>query len=247
MGNVQVQAASKKPAVPEFTVKLIDNSYDEPPTSYVDAYTGETVTKPGYRVAKKTIEITIKNQPGDYTINYNVRVKGHYGSGEDAWIEIYQPSNGFPSQSDSKYTVLSFTSTWGDKSYQGMHGSIYAPDGSVIDFQVKAIMDMVTKREITLPVPGTGWYYEGVDGEWSSTKTLTIGTNSNEVPNQNEPTPSPTYTSDQNETQTDRMTIQLPLIWFLLVLILCPVIIVVLIVALIYTRKTARHKQTTQT
>ena len=240
MGNVQVQAASKKPAVPEFTVKLIDNSYDEPPTSYVDAYTGETVTKPGYRVAKKTIEITIKNQPGDYTINYNVRVKGHYGSGEDAWIEIYQPSNGFPSQSDSKYTVLSFTSTWGDKSYQGKHGSIYAPDGSVIDFQVKAIMDMVTKREITLPVPGTGWYYEGVDGEWSSTKTLTIGTNSNEAPNQNEPIPNSTYTSDQNEPQSELTVAGFSLVEFGLVL--ACVVIVVLSIALVYMYK---HKTST--
>lgn len=43
--------AQSKPSVPEFTVKLVDNSYDVPPTQTTDPYTG-TKTIPGYHVKK---------------------------------------------------------------------------------------------------------------------------------------------------------------------------------------------------
>ena len=63
-----------KPSIPEFTLKLVANPYDVPPTNStkIDPYTGEeTVTIiPGYHVENKLIEITIRNQPfTDYTLD----------------------------------------------------------------------------------------------------------------------------------------------------------------------------------
>jgi hypothetical protein len=45
-----------KPSVPEFTVQLIDNSYDVPVTQTIDHYTGEIITHPSHHVENKSIE-----------------------------------------------------------------------------------------------------------------------------------------------------------------------------------------------
>jgi len=46
-----------KPSVPEFTLKVIDNSYEVPPTYYTDPYTGKiTITQTGYRAQNGTID-----------------------------------------------------------------------------------------------------------------------------------------------------------------------------------------------
>jgi hypothetical protein len=91
-------ASITKPSVPQFTVKLVDSSYDIPTTYLIDPYTGANVTHPSHRVDNKTIELTIKNQPfvpylvqegnSNWTTSfyYNVRVKGHY---KDDWITLY--------------------------------------------------------------------------------------------------------------------------------------------------------------
>lgn len=85
-----LQAASK-PSVPQFSIKLVDYSYDVPSssTTTINQYTGEEVTntRPGYRVENKTIEVTIKNQPfksytdqnGEHKLYYAVHVKGRFG------------------------------------------------------------------------------------------------------------------------------------------------------------------------
>jgi len=88
-----VQAVSK-PSVPEFSLQFVDNSYDVPPTFSKDPFTGETVmTKEGYHVDNRTIEVKIKNQPfTPYTDSqgngsglwYDIRWKGHF---DDYWQE----------------------------------------------------------------------------------------------------------------------------------------------------------------
>lgn len=45
-----------KPAVPEFTLVLVDSSYDVPTTYSIDPYTGENVTHHGYHVEEKKSE-----------------------------------------------------------------------------------------------------------------------------------------------------------------------------------------------
>jgi hypothetical protein len=93
------QAQSKSnPAVPEFTVKLVNRFYDVPPTQTTDPYTGKTTTQQGCRVEYKEIELTIKNQNYPYGLMYNVRTKGHF---EEQWHEEYNIHNKpHPSQSE---------------------------------------------------------------------------------------------------------------------------------------------------
>lgn len=82
------------PLVPEFTLKVVDYSYDVPPkpTSSIDPETGDTITTtiPAHHVENKTIEIWIKNQQftpyeSDGKTNYfyyNISYKWH---GENEW------------------------------------------------------------------------------------------------------------------------------------------------------------------
>ena len=84
--------STPKPAIPEFTLKLVAHPYDVPSTYEIDPYTGEKIiTSYGYHEENKSIEVTIKNQPftstldasGNYTsLYYNVRYKGNYA---DEW------------------------------------------------------------------------------------------------------------------------------------------------------------------
>ena len=129
--------STSKPSVPEFTLKLVDNSYDEPPipsttpTYTIDPYSGkQTILTPGssaipgYHVENKTIELWIKNQPYSADVYYDVRTKGHFG---ENWTDLYPPVNlptertnttyngapapfirNSPIQSNSNCTVLSF-------------------------------------------------------------------------------------------------------------------------------------------
>ncbi|MDR2707214.1 MAG: hypothetical protein LBB87_00480 [Nitrososphaerota archaeon] len=88
--------AGYKPSVPQFTVKLVDDSYDVPPstTTVTDPYTGKEsiVNDPGYHISDRTIECSIKNQPftlyekeNAYTppaLYYKIQFKGHF---EEKW------------------------------------------------------------------------------------------------------------------------------------------------------------------
>ena len=76
-----------KPSIPEFTIRLVDLSYDVPATYAKDPLTGNTVmTHEGYHVQNRTVDIIIENQPftstklsnGNVTgLYYDVRSKGH--------------------------------------------------------------------------------------------------------------------------------------------------------------------------
>jgi len=120
-----------KPSVPEFTVKLVEHPYDVPTTYSIDKYTGENVTNPGFHVENKKIEISIKNQPSvygeNYTLYYNVRVKGNF---ENNWVELYSysdsSSGNLPPKTDSQYTVLSLPADY--------------PPNAQVNFQVEAII-----------------------------------------------------------------------------------------------------------
>jgi hypothetical protein len=110
-----------KPFVPEFTVKFVNASYNVTTTN---PYTGLDETK---QTSNNSIEITINNQPFDYSNNqiyYNIRAKPHYA---DNWTEIYPLQNrtsayngdgtfsfaeyispDSPTQSKSSYTIVTF-------------------------------------------------------------------------------------------------------------------------------------------
>jgi hypothetical protein len=141
-----VQAASKL-SVPQFSLRLFDNSYNVPPSTTTNSYTGVTTTKSGYRVNNMTIEITIKNQPFtpytdtrgyDIDLYYQVDFKGHFG-GETEWHACYAGyNNGYAQiQSNSGHTVVSVVGKY--------------DAGSQLDFRVEAF---------------TGYWFEPSMGEF---------------------------------------------------------------------------------
>jgi hypothetical protein len=203
-GLVMVGCASAQfvqtPSVPEFTVELVDSSYDEPTTYFTDPYTGETVTHEGYHVYRQNIELKIKNQPftpytetGGQNIDfyYNIRIKGHF-TGD--WIELYNPSDGFPPQSSgSEYTEFSYI--WGGDANTMMGSkSISLPAGAQVDFQVEAMVGYTSRSG---EPPWFPWTFYGETSGWSSTQTLTIV---------EFPTPSPEPTPSSEPTPTDSNT-----------------------------------------
>jgi hypothetical protein len=126
MGFGTVQAAAgvsgiPDPAVPEFNVKFVNASYSVTTTN---PYTGVNEIQ---QISNNSIEITINNQPFDYSsgqIYYNIRTKPAFA---DNWTEIYPLqtlassyngdgtfsyagyiSRDSPSQSNSSYTVITF-------------------------------------------------------------------------------------------------------------------------------------------
>jgi hypothetical protein len=179
-----------KPSVPEFTVKLVDSSYDVPTTHSIDPYTGENVTHAGRHVESRTIEVKIKNQPfvpyydtsSGWTINFylNIRIKGHYS--ED-WRELFRASDGYPTQSDSDYTVISYQGEY--STTEGMDFTSQTimtnfPSGGQVDFQVEAMIGYV-HREVEGPIFAP-WRFTDETSGWSNTQTLTIDTNSPQSP-----------------------------------------------------------------
>jgi len=176
-------------SVPEFTVELVDSSYDVPTTYSIDPYTGKNVTHEGYHVESRTIEIRIKNDmPNDYIAGfyYNIRWKGHF---EEEWREFYHSSDGFLSRDSGAETVFSregeYLSTEGLKMDTRGMGATFPPE-SQIDFQVEAMIGSIQHRIASI------YSYDVFVGEtsgWSETQTLTIENQT--------PTPSPTPTTSE--------------------------------------------------
>jgi hypothetical protein len=174
-----------KPSVPEFTVELVDSSYDVPTTYSIDPYTGENVTYAGYHVERRSIEVKIKNQPftpyydessgWNIQFYYNIRIKGHYS--ED-WIELYRASDGYPTQSDSQYTIISYVLGENEDTVLGTK-MIEFPAYAQVDFQVEA---MIGYTAAVPTVPCSVWKFFGETSGWSETQIISF------------PTPSPAPT-----------------------------------------------------
>jgi len=172
-----VRAEPKTIIVPEFTVKLVDSSYDVPTSYSIDPYTGENMTHTGYHVESRSIEVTIKNQPfvpyydnssgWNIRFYYNIRIKGHYS--ED-WIELYRASDGYTTQSDSEYTTMSYALGENTDTILGTK-MIEFPYGAQVDFQVEAMIGYVHRDASISMAP---WVFTGEKSGWSETQTLTI-------------------------------------------------------------------------
>jgi hypothetical protein len=177
VGSVFAQSVPK-PAVPEFTLELVDHSYDVPSstTTTIDPYTGEQTitTQQGYHVINRTIEVAIKNQQfTPYLIDnqrmvylfYNVSYKGHY---EEGWK--YHPSGSYArdstaatsiQQSASDYTIVQFK----------------APSEGKMDFRVQAQIGYYNYSQLFISVPGAPFTILTFIGEvsgWSEPQTITI-------------------------------------------------------------------------
>jgi hypothetical protein len=171
-----VRAQIPQPSVPEFTVEIINNSYDVPATNSIDGYTGETIRTPGYHVNDQTITVAIKNQPfnpadddATYHLCYNIRVKGHFE--KDNWRELYSFSAydlNLPTQAKTgtEETLITFKGDY--------------PDNAQIDIQVEAVgvhNTLVTRYEHLYDFTGTlvPGYEIKQTSDWSNTQTITIG------------------------------------------------------------------------
>jgi hypothetical protein len=182
------------PSVPEFTVEYVDYSYDVPPVYGIDQFTGkEVITKHGYHVDERSVVFKIKNQPftsyndsNGHEINlyFNFRFKGHYG---EAW-EYYPFSESgrgtrryatpFIRLTDESPKIPASNSEYTDKvlSLAFLFSSNKPTTGSQIDFQVQAIIGHIDS---------VGDGYSGFTGErspWSSTQTITVGENTQDIP-----------------------------------------------------------------
>ena len=169
------------PSVPEFTVEVVDNSYDVPLTyTYeVDQFTGKElqISHGGYHLDNRSLVFTIKNQPftsvrvadGNVTsLSYKIRVKGHYG---DDWTELNHVDS-----SGAGYTLKPYI--------LGENCEIYLLRGIAsgeVDFQMQALIGYYYETyDLSIHSAMFYWYFPGdihFVGEtsgWSPTQTITI-------------------------------------------------------------------------
>ena len=232
-----VQAVDK-PSVPQFSLKLIDESYDVAPTTSTHPYTGETTTVPGYRRIQINGVITIKNQPfkpsadekeKGYVLFYVVEMKGHF---EDTWFS----SGGQKTfQSNSGYTTIRH-------SHLGSYGS-----GSQLDFRVRAVigqpgwwMNYVYYEDGNGPY----FYTDVVCSDWSDVQTVTVEYGEYEGPSTVSPTnPESSIQSPSDNYDPPPLPQQTPWATYLLIIIATVCIITVPLVIVIYHNKHHQHKR----
>jgi hypothetical protein len=257
LASMSVGAATSipKPAVPEFTVKLVDSSYDIPTTYSIDPYTGENMTHLGSHVERRTIEFKIKTQPftpfwvqespsaANWSVNfyYNIRVKGHFS---EHWTEMFLASDGYPSQDyESDYRVLSYQGEY--SSTEGMKfnaGSIMTsfPPGAQVDFQVEAMIGYVSREYAGNYGPFSyPWVFTGETSGWSNTQTITITDSTPTTTPNTSPFPStPQDTTTPTGVSNPQTAVLLGLDWIqLAMLALLTVIAGLLVAVIVYLRK----------
>jgi hypothetical protein len=175
-----------KPSVPQFTIKIIDTSYDVPTTYTIDGYTGENITHPGRHVSQNSIQFTIRNQAftpnvdgNTLSLYYIIRTKGHFIE-IDKWTifpTLQLDKSGYISAQSGADTVLI------------LPGGLSFPANSQIDYQVQAILGY---HKIVYPYMST---FESSSSDWSPTQTLTILARADpSTPALPTPTSSPTNT-----------------------------------------------------
>jgi hypothetical protein len=144
-----------KPAVPEFTVELVDE---------------------GYQINLRTVIVKITNQPFEpYTDSdgrkidfyYNIRLKGH---NKENWTEVYNAGE-MPTQSNSAYTIIEYNS---EGNYTFILGptsnSLEVTPNGQVDFQVEAMIGHTYEESAGL----RSWAFVGERSGWSEAQTITI-------------------------------------------------------------------------
>jgi hypothetical protein len=211
-GTVLAESSIPRPSVPEFTLKLVDNSYDVPPTYGIDQYTGNNVmTQSGYHVQEKTLEVKIKNQPftsykdengNSIQLYYSIRVKGHFG---DSWtypnygyyyVEGNEQANYVSADSGSEYTIITYGLVGNNGTTRLLNLDIST--GGQADFQVQAFIGYNTRTTYMTGIgEGHRDVFTGETSGWSSTQTITIDVDSVGVPEQSQVNPNETSAPNQ--------------------------------------------------
>jgi hypothetical protein len=190
------------PSVPQFSIKVVDYSYDVPTTYTTDPYSGKQISNSGYDVEDIRIEGKIKNQHfSPYTISnpnststnlniefiYNIRYKGHFGN---EWRQLFGSEDvDFLKQNyNSDYTTFNIS----------RNNAIEFREGDQIDVQIKGVIGFETWGF------ASAWPYRILNGEdsgWSNTLTVTIRkdpSSSNTYATTIDSSPYPTLTSPQS-------------------------------------------------
>lgn len=213
-----------KPAVPEFTLKVVAHPYDVAPETTIDPYTGETkITNHGYHDENKSVEIKILNQAfTPYWLDssqqqwimlfYNITYKGHY---EDTWqyYAIYGKEPFYFSQSTSEYSIFSFSPL---------------PDEGQLDFRIQAQIGYYDYYYMPYKV----YTFHGETSGWSNAQTITV----TEI----NPTLTPTDTPHATSNEPTDNSITLPLTTLALTILVA--VLVPSLVFIIFYRKRQRGK-----
>jgi hypothetical protein len=237
-------ASTPKPSIPEFTVKLVDSSYDVPASSSIDPYTGQTITNPAEHVDNRTIEVKVKNQPftpytddkSSFTIKlyYNIRVRGHFGGN---WTEVFSVDNAHPVQSNSDYTIISLP-LGGNV---GPFASLPTNSSSQVDCQVEAMIGYFSRSGGVFLAP---WYFAGEESGWSGTQTVTISapdassSPSSIAPSSSGSSPSPMDTPFQTNVGSS-VLFGLDWVGVAVIALLAAVLVLLLVFVVVFLRRRA--------
>jgi hypothetical protein len=193
-----------QPSVPEFTLTLVDDSYDVPLTTTVNPYTGKTEISGGYHVKHDLeVHIQLKNQPFK-GLFYQVQTKGHFSQDWHAieyWIgeagSRYNPRTPYKEQKyAAQYTILKYKDS----------GNL--PREGLIDFRVQALIGHPvvhhTSDHLDLYNMWASFSFNGTASDWSNTQTINLSdgtvtqspssSSPNTTPDQTTESPTPTQT-----------------------------------------------------
>jgi hypothetical protein len=187
------------PNVPQFSLKLDNESYDVPATA----------TSPAYHVTKDFVDVIIKND-NSYSfyavvneslvkLYYNIRVKDH----SQSWSNCTVSPNLAPS--NSNYTIVKFGLGSVNPDPGGFSiwiGNI--TNGNEVDFQVQGVEGFYTKLTQENPpcwrLPQFSVFHETGSSGWSNTQTISASALAATAPPSATATPNSTANSQANET-----------------------------------------------
>lgn len=204
---IQPASAIFTPAVPQFTVKIVNHTYDEPTTYSVNQFTGETIAHGGKHYEWKTLDITITNQPvnqdGENSLRYNIRYKGQY---TDQWTENTGEGAYYPQNTSSSTTLFSY---YLEGDWPGFPGATSAfaslPNGTKVSFQVMALWG---HDEYNFFTGFRSYDFIAISGSNSNLQTITMGsgevtvTEASSSFSTSPPTPVPTATAKPTPNTT---------------------------------------------
>lgn len=167
-----------KPAVPQFSIQVIDRSYDTPTTYTTDPYSGKQTSSPGYHVEDIIVQGKIRNQPftpyklpnpnstSNYDTSrsidfyYNISYRGHFG-GE--WRQLYGTE-------DDDYIKQSYGQEYTSFNLSRYNAAEFH-EGDQIDVRVSAFIGYETWGFMAAQPYRI---LNGQDSGWSNTLTVTI-------------------------------------------------------------------------
>ena len=200
------------PSVPQYTIKFVNSSYQVPTSYSTDPFTGQNITHPGYYVENSSIVLRITNQPfASFIDNINgapwnislfldIQMKGHFS---ENWTAPYSADLGYPTQSNSEYTTMTFPVVASEDSQSGYDIESYYPyassfnptltgiaSGGQVDFRVQVMIGYVHRvpSNVGNPFFNMPWVFEGQTSGWSNTQAITLPA----VSSSTSPSPTPT-------------------------------------------------------